>query len=114
MDRLILHRSPAMTESEFLDLTDAVFERIENALDAAGLDAEPLRSGNVLEIELADGSKVIVNRHAFNQELWIAAKSGGYHYRFEAGVWRNTRGAGEFFADLAAALVAQSGEDFAF
>ena len=103
-----------MTETEFLDLTDAVFARIETALDDSGLDADPLRSGNVLEIGLADGSKVIVNRHAFNQELWIAAKSGGFHYRLQDGVWRNTRAEGEFFADLAAALTAQSGEPFVF
>lgn len=103
-----------MTESEFLDLTDAVFERIETALDASELDAEPLRAGNVLEIELADGSKVIVNRHTFNQELWIAAKSGGYHYRLIEGAWRNTRGEGEFFADLATAIAVQSGEPFVF
>lgn len=103
-----------MTESEFLELTDAVFARIENALDDSGLDAEPMRSGNVLEIELADGGKVIVNRHAFNQELWIAAKSGGFHYRLQDGAWRNTREAGEFFDDLAQILSEQSGEPFAF
>ncbi|MBS1155069.1 MAG: cyaY [Proteobacteria bacterium] len=103
-----------MTESEFLELTDAVFARIETALDDSGLDVDPMRAGNVLEIELGDGSKVIVNRHAFNQELWIAAKSGGFHYRLQDGVWRNTRDEGEFFADLAAALSAQSGEPFAF
>lgn len=103
-----------MTETEFLDLTDAVFVRIETALDDSGLDVDPLRTGNVLEIELADGSKVIVNRHAFNQELWIAAKSGGFHYRFQDGAWRSTREDGEFFTDLAAALAAQSGEPFAF
>lgn len=104
----------AMTESEFLNLTDAVFDRIEAALDDSGLDTEPMRMGNVLEIELADGSKVIVNRHAFNQELWIAAKSGGFHYRLTDGEWRDTRGAGEFFADLAAAIAAQAGEPFSF
>ena len=103
-----------MTESEFLELTDAVFVRIENAIDESGLDAEPMRSGNVLEIELPDRSKVIVNRHAFNQELWIAAKSGGFHYRLLDGVWINTRGAGELFADLARVLSEQSGEPFAF
>lgn len=103
-----------MTESEFLNLTDAVFVRIERTLDDSGLDVETLRSGNVMEIELADGSKIIVNRHAFNQELWIAARSGGYHYRLTEGAWRDTRGGGEFFADLATAISAQAGEPFNF
>ncbi|WP_148716790.1 iron donor protein CyaY [Chitinolyticbacter meiyuanensis] len=103
-----------MTESEFLTLTDAVFARIESALDAAGLDVDTLRAGNVLEIEFDDGSKVIVNRHAANQELWIAAKSGGYHYRHGDGGWRNTRGEGEFYTDLAQAIALHAGEEFAF
>lgn len=103
-----------MTESEFLDVTDIVFSQIEAALDASDLDLDTLLTGNVLEIELEDGSKIIVNRHTFNQEIWIAAKSGGYHYRLQDGVWANTRGDGEFFADLAAAISAQSGERFQF
>lgn len=101
-----------MTESEFLDLTDDIFAQIENALDNS--DVEPLLSGNVLELECDDGSKIIVNRHAAMQELWIAARSGGYHYRLVDGVWVNTRGDGEFFADLSAAILAQSGEDVRF
>jgi len=101
-----------MTESEFLDLTDRIFAQIEAALD--GSEVEPLLSGNVLELECEDGSKIIVNRHAAMQELWIAAKSGGYHYRLQEGVWTNTRGEGEFFADLATAIRAQSGETVNF
>lgn len=101
-----------MTESEFLDLTDDIFAQIEAALD--GSEVEPLLSGNVLELECEDGSKIIVNRHAAMQELWIAAKSGGYHYRLQEGVWTNTRGDGEFFADLATAIRAQSGETVNF
>ncbi|UXY14827.1 iron donor protein CyaY [Chitiniphilus purpureus] len=101
-----------MTESEFLTATDAVFARIEMALEHAGLDVDPLLSGNVLELQFEDDSKIVVNRHAANQELWIAARSGGYHYRQQAGAWRNTRGEGEFFADLAAAIRLHAGEDF--
>lgn len=103
-----------MTESEFLSASDAIFAQIEHALDEVDFDVDPLRAGNVLEIEFEDGSKVIVNRHTPNQELWIAAKSGGYHYRQQDGVWRNTRGEGEFFADLAAAISAHAGQVFAF
>ncbi|SMC17031.1 CyaY protein [Andreprevotia lacus DSM 23236] len=103
-----------MTESEFLDLSDAIFARIDTAFEEAGLDVETLLAGNVLEIEFDDGSKIIVNRHVPNKEMWIAAKSGGYHYRQVDGVWRNTRGEGEFFADLAAAVSQQGGEAFQF
>ncbi|WP_047393171.1 MULTISPECIES: iron donor protein CyaY [Chitinibacter] len=103
-----------MTESEFLSASDAIFSQIETALDAVDFDVDPLRAGNVLELEFEDGSKVIVNRHTPNQELWIAARSGGYHYRWQDGQWRNTRGEGEFFADLAAAISTHAGAAFAF
>lgn len=98
-----------MNESDFLSLTDTIFDRIEQALDDSDIDS--LRAGNVLELECEDGSKVIVNRHAANQEIWIAAKAGGYHYRFDGQNWVSTREAGEFFADLARLLSAQAGAD---
>jgi CyaY protein len=103
-----------MTESEFLDLSDSVFAKIEAALDDSELDVDTLLSGNVLEIEFEDRSKIIVNRHSANQELWIAARSGGYHYRLLEGVWQSTREAGEFFADLSKAISAHAQEDFRF
>ncbi|BCL74518.1 protein CyaY [Jeongeupia sp. HS-3] len=103
-----------MTESEFLTQTDRIFSQIELALDDVDFDVDALRTGNVLEVEFDDGSKVIVNRHVFNQEVWIAARSGGYHYRYDGQRWMNTRGEGEFFADLAAAISLHAGEAFAF
>ena len=103
-----------MTESEFLTASDAIFAQIEAALDDVDFDVDPLRAGNVLEIEFADGSKVIVNRHTPNQELWIAARSGGYHYRLGERGWINTRGEGEFFADLAQAISTHAQAPFAF
>jgi CyaY protein len=103
-----------MTESEFLDLSDAVFAQVEMALDDVDFDVDTLRAGNVLEIEFEDGSKVIVNRHAANQEIWLAARSGGYHYRLIEGQWINTRGDGELFADVATAISAHAGEVFSF
>lgn len=103
-----------MTESEFLDVSDAVFAQIEMALDDIEFDVDTLRAGNVLEIEFEDGSKVIVNRHAANQEIWLAARSGGYHYRLKDTQWINTRGDGELFADVAIAISAHAGAAFHF
>ena len=69
-----------MTESEFLQHSDGLFAYIEDQIDEQGLDFDCQRSGNVLTIEADDGTQIIVNRHTPNQELWIAAKSGGYHF----------------------------------
>lgn len=89
-----------MTDSEFQEQTAQLFDRIESAFDRADFDADLAMNGGVLEIEFDDGAKIVINRHAPLQEMWIAARSGGFHYRFDQDAWRNTRDGGEFFAQL--------------
>ncbi|MYN07030.1 iron donor protein CyaY [Pseudoduganella aquatica] len=103
-----------MTETEFLTLADATLNTIEAALDRLNdqdmVDVECKRSGNVLEIEFIDnGSKVIVNSQAPMQELWVAARSGGFHYKRIDGKWINTRDGSELFAALSEITTAQGG-----
>ena len=103
-----------MTESEFLDLADATLNAIETALedacDASELDVECSRSGNVLEIEcISNGSKIIINSQAPMQEMWLAARSGGFHYRFDGQHWLNTRDGSEFYATLSEVVSSQAG-----
>jgi CyaY protein len=74
------------------------------------VDVECKRSGNVLEIEFIDnGSKIIVNSQAPLQEMWVAARSGGYHYKRVGGEWRNTRDDTEFYASLSKFASEQGG-----
>jgi len=89
-----------MTENEFNELADAVFARIEKALDGSDGDIDYDSNGSVLEIEFADGSKIIVNRHVPNREIWLAAKSGGFHYALQEGRWFSQRDGSELFAKL--------------
>ena len=103
-----------MTESEFLTLADATLNAIEAALERATdndqIDVECSRSGNVLEIEFIDnGSKIIVNSQAPMQEMWVAAKSGGFHYKHDNARWINTRDGSELFAALSGMVGQQSG-----
>lgn len=103
-----------MTESEFLVLADASLDAIERGLeqvsDAGDLDIECSRAGNVLEIELMDdGSKIIVNSQAPMQEIWVAARSGGFHYRHDNGKWIDTRSGEELFAALSRIVGEQAG-----
>ena len=103
-----------MTETEFLDLADSTLNAIEAALDRLNddnrLDVECSRSGNVLEIEfLHNDSKVIVNSQAAMQELWVAARSGGFHYRRVGDRWIDTRDGSELFAALSQIATEQSG-----
>jgi CyaY protein len=89
-----------MTESEFNEVADAVFARIEQAIDDSGADIDYDSNGSVMEIEFADGSKVIVNRHVPNREIWLAAKSGGFHYALQDDRWFSQRDGSELFAKL--------------
>ena len=87
-----------MTESEFNCLADELFARIERAIDASDIDYDS--NGAVMEIEFADGSKLIVNRHAPNREIWLAAKSGGFHFAWHDGAWQSQRDGSELVAKL--------------
>ena len=103
-----------MSEKEFLDLAESTLNTIEEAMDRLNdedvIDVECKRSGNVLEIEFIDnGSKIIVNSQAPMKELWVAAKSGGFHYRHDGMAWLNTRDGSELFATLSSLASAQGG-----
>lgn len=103
-----------MTESEFKEVADTVFHRIEQALDASDTDIDYDSDGSILEMEFEDGSKVIVNRHAPNREIWLAAKSGGFHYTLKDGVWFSQRDGSELFAKLTELVRIGSGEKLIF
>lgn len=103
-----------MTESEFLDLAESTLNRIEQAFDQLFdqdvVDVECKRNGNVLEIEFVEnGSKIIVNSQAPLQEMWIAARAGGFHYKRVGDEWRNTRDNTEFFTALSDFATQQGG-----
>ena len=100
-----------MNDSEFNALADAVLKRIEAGLESSGVDLDfALVSAGVFEIEFADSSKIIVNRHGVAKEMWVAARSGGFHFRWDGQEWRDTRDNGELMAALSALVSAQIGE----
>ena len=103
-----------MSETEFLDLAESTLDKIEAAMDRLNdedvIDVECKRSGNVLEIEfIANGTKIIVNSQAPLQEMWVAAKSGGFHYKRADGRWINTRDGSELYESLSALASLQGG-----
>lgn len=100
-----------LSDNEFEQLAARALQRIEAALEASGIDADfELKEGGVLEIEFADGSKIIVNRHGAAKEIWVAARAGGFHFRWDGVAWRDTRQGTELFAALSKLVSAQGGE----
>ncbi|HEX4926719.1 MAG TPA: iron donor protein CyaY [Burkholderiales bacterium] len=99
-----------MGEAEFVERAEATLARIEAALEESGIDADVERKeGGVIEIEFADGSRMVINRHAAAREIWVAARSGGFHFCWDGSAWRDTRDRGELFAALSRLVSAQGG-----
>jgi CyaY protein len=99
-----------MTDSEFHALADAALAALERSLEALDVDVDLQRKADgVLELEFGDGSKMIINRHAAAREIWVAAKAGGFHFRYDGGGWRDTRDGTELFAALSRLVSSQSG-----
>jgi len=100
-----------MDETEFAALAEQALSRIETSLEESGVDADvELKPGGVIEIEYADGSRMIINRHAAAREIWVAARAGGFHFRWDGAAWRDTREGTELFAALSSLVSAQSGQ----
>ena len=100
-----------LSDTDFERLATQALQRIEAALEASGIDADfELKEGGVLEIEFADASKMIVNRHGAAREIWVAARAGGFHFRWDGAAWRDTRDSSELFAALSKLVSAQGGE----
>ena len=96
-------------ESDFVALADRVLGAIAAALDDADADVDWTLNDGVLTIDCGAGGKLIVNRHQPSREIWVAARSGGFHFRGGSGAWRDTREGTELGAKLSQLLLAQAG-----
>lgn len=100
-----------MEESEFKRLADDAMSAIEAGLEASDADLDfELAPGGILEIEFADGSKIMVNKHGVAREIWVAAKAGGFHFRWSGAAWVDTRDGSELMQKLSALASQQAGE----
>jgi CyaY protein len=104
----------SLTHAEFIQTTELVFDRIVDTFDASDLDVDIEARENVLEITFDDDSVIVVNRHELNRELWLAAKTGGQHFRFENEVWIDTRSEQAFPVALSDAVFAHTGARLQF
>jgi CyaY protein len=96
------------SEAEFNQAAATTLTRIERALEDADLDFETPADG-IIEVEFDDGSKIIINRHGVAREIWVAARSGGFHFRPQDAGWVDTRSGEPLYDKLAALIAAQGG-----
>lgn len=105
-------------DSEYRTITSALLSRIEATLDRwlqdDVVDIDTQRTGGLLELGFPNGSKIVINTQPPLHELWMAARQGGYHYKFSSGRWLDTRDGGEFLAALSACASQQAGKTLRF
>ena len=107
-----------MTDLEYLDCAEALLARVEAGCDrineSTDADIDNQRVGAMVTLTFEDGSQIIVNLQKPLQEVWLAARAGGFHYKYDGQAWRDTKSRGEFFADLARCASAQAGRALSF
>jgi CyaY protein len=107
-----------MTDLEYHDRASAVLASIEARVDAwlqdDVVDIDTHRTGGLLEMSFPNGSKMILNTQPPLHEIWLAARSGGFHYKFVEGAWRDTRDGRELFEALSACASEQAAKPLRF
>ena len=102
-----------MTDTEYLDRAEALLRAIELSCDRINddgdADIDNQRVGGMVTLTFPNRSQIVINLQKPLHEVWMAARSGGYHYRFDGSAWQDTKGAGEFFACLSRDATQQSG-----
>jgi CyaY protein len=101
-----------MTDLEFLDHAERLLMAVERSCDrindTTDADVDAQRSGGMVTLTFPNRSQIVINLQKPLHEVWMAARSGGYHYRFDGTSWQDTKGAGEFFARLSEDAALQS------
>jgi CyaY protein len=103
-------------ESEFNEAVDGVFEALELALDEVEEDLDYEAGGGVLTVTFENGTQLVFSRQPPTRQLWLAARSGGFHFCFDEAVddWRNTRDGQLFRPFVVEQMHAQGGVYFAW
>ena len=100
--------------TEFNEAVDALFEQVVEVIDATDAADDIELNQGVLEITCVNKSKIIINRHAPTQEIWVAAKSGGYHFKWTGETWLDTRSGEALLDSISRVVFEQSGVRVAF
>jgi CyaY protein len=100
-----------MGKVSFADRIESTLLAIETALDALGDDVDYDRNGDVLTIELDNGSVVIINGQSATEQLWVAARSGGFHFDWNGERWVDDRDGSALGEKLTEILRQQGGVD---
>ncbi|WP_374410161.1 iron donor protein CyaY [Hydrogenophaga sp.] len=107
-----------MTDNEYLDLAEQLLRRVEVCCDRineqSDADLDNQRVGGMVTLTFANRSQIVINLQKPLHEVWMAARSGGFHYKWDGVSWQDTKGNGEFFAHLSRCATEQAGQALVF
>lgn len=98
-----------MTETEFNLKVDDVLLKLERSIEDIDADIDFELNEGILQMEFADGSQIIINRQTPNREIWVAARSGGFHFSWDGSQWNSVREQRELCDLLSECASIQSG-----
>lgn len=107
-----------MTDLEYQDLAEGVLKSIERDCDRLNdetdVDIDNQRTGGMITLTFSNRSQIIINLQKPLQEIWMAARAGGFHYKFNSNQWTDTKDSSEFFANLSRCASEQAGQPLIF
>ena len=102
-----------MTDSEFMNQAEILLKAVEASCDRINdenlADIDNQRTGGMVTLVFSNHSQIVINLQKPLHEIWLAAKSGGYHFKFDSAKWMDTKGQGEFFTSLSRYASEQAG-----
>jgi CyaY protein len=107
-----------MTDLEFLDQAERLLAGVEISSDrlndATDADIDNQRTGGMVTLTFPNRSQIVINLQKPLHEVWLAARCGGFHYKFDGAHWMDTKGQGEFWASLSRYASEQAGQNLLF
>jgi CyaY protein len=107
-----------MTDLEFLDHAERLLAGVEISCDRLNddtdADVDNQRMGGMITLTFPNRSQIVINLQKPLHEVWLAARCGGFHYKFDGALWQDTKGQGEFWQSLSRYASEQSGQDLLF
>ena len=107
-----------MTDLDYLDQAERLLAQLEAACDRINdetdADIDNQRVGGMVTLTFRNRSQIVINLQKPLQEVWLAARCGGFHYKLDAGRWMDTKGQGEFWESLSRYASEQSGQSLRF
>ena len=107
-----------MTDLEYMDQAERLLAQVETSCDRINdetdADIDNQRVGGMVTLTFRNRSQIVINLQKPLHEVWLAARCGGFHYKFDAGLWMDTKGQGEFWESLSRYASEQSGQALRF